>query len=192
MIREEFDAIVAALRPFVVDAPAAEKPNGDERRPGKTPIKVEKGGTLQEAIERAQQRPPAEPFTDKRTAPFDEEAMYQRFRARMIDDAKLDPILLHLLVNQPEIIVEYEKTVENIEGSTLRGRVARLIAKGFFDDAKTTGNARTELTRTGPEPNSGGLSTTLAALVAAGFLTRAGEGWVKAPGVKVTEKEIST
>jgi hypothetical protein len=188
MIREEFDAIVAALRPFVTDAPAS---NG-----GKSATPAEKKtAELHSSIDAMQRRnakPPAEPFTDKRTAPFDEEAMYQRFRARMIDDAKLDPILLHLLINQPEIIVEYEKTVETIEGSTLRGRVARLIARGFMDEPKTTGNVRTELTRTGPEPNSGGLSTTLAALVGLGFLTRAGEGWVKAPGVKVTEKAIES
>ena len=121
---------------------------------------------------------------------FDKEALYQEFRARFIEDAKMDPVLLNLLLVQPEIIVEYERRVETIDGSSLRGRVARLVAQGFFGEPRTNSAVDKELGRTGTRPNSGNLSTTLAGLVVAGFLVRSDEGVVAAPGVKVTEKQL--
>lgn len=119
---------------------------------------------------------------------FDEEALYQRFRARIIDDAQIDPVLLKLIAVQPEMIVEYERRVETLDGSSIRGRVAKLIAQGFMDEQRTTGAVRSELARTGSDVNSGGLSTSLGALLSQGFLVRAGDGWKRAPGIKITEK----
>lgn len=122
---------------------------------------------------------------------FDEEAMYQRFRARFIDDAKMDPVLLNLIMVQPEIIVEYERRSETLDGSSLRGRIAKLIAGGFFDDPKTNGNTVTELRRIGTEPNSGNVSRAIADLISSGFLTRVGsDKFQRAPGVKITERAL--
>lgn len=123
-------------------------------------------------------------------AAFDEEALYQRFRARIIDDAQIDPVLLKLIAVQPELIVEYERRSETLDSSTIRGRIAKLIAQGFIDEKRTTGQVRSELARTGSDVNSGGLSTALGALLSAGFLVRSGDGWQRAPGIKVREKEI--
>lgn len=124
---------------------------------------------------------------------LDEEALYQRFKQRFIDDAKTDPILLQLIAAQPEIVVGIEARVVELDGSTTRGRVARLMAAGWFNTARKTGTVRTELARTGADPGGGGtLSDILGAYVRDGFLVREGEGYVFAPGVKVTEKRLET
>lgn len=129
------------------------------------------------------------------SAAFDEEALYQRFKTRMINDAQLDPVLLHLLTQQPELIVEYERRVETVDTSTLRGRVCKLIAEGFFEQARATSAVRRELQRTGPDPGGGGsLSGQLSDLLRLGFLVREGDFWKGAPGVKITrhEKQLET
>lgn len=122
-----------------------------------------------------------------------EEALYQRFRARFIDEATIDPTLVHLMMARPEIIVGYERRVEQLDGSTLRGRVCRLIAQGWLTHGRATGAIRKELARTGADPGGGGnLASTLADLVRQGFLERGEHGWTTAVGVKVTEQEIQT
>lgn len=125
--------------------------------------------------------------------PFDEEALYQRFRARFIDEATIDPTLVHLMMTQPEIIVGYERKVEELDGSSLRGRIAGLLADGFLDEPRTNGNVTSELKRIGTEPNSGNVSRAIADLISSRFLTRVGaDKYQRAPGVKVTKKSIET
>lgn len=157
--------------------PGAVKPNGQN-------------ATLAE-IDEFLGRPP---FDARRglgeTPPFDEEALYQRFRARFIDEAQMDPVLCRLIMVQPEIIIEYERRTETPDASSLRGRILKLIATDFLNVERTNGNVVTELRRTGTEPNSRNVSRTLADLVSAGFLTRSGAGFMRAPGVKVSEKAV--
>lgn len=130
---------------------------------------------------------------DARAFTLDEEALYQRFKARIIDDAQIDPLLLRMIAVQPEMIVEYERRTETLDGSSLRGRIAQLIHGGFFDEPRTNGNVVTELRRIGTEPNSGNVSRQLADLIASGFLTRVGnDRYQKAPGVKIRERELET
>ncbi len=119
------------------------------------------------------------------------ERLYREFKARFINDAKIDPILLHLIQSRPEIVVEIERQVVRVDGTTLKGRVARLIAGGYFGEMRLTGTVKKELMRTGPEPNGGNLSTTLGGLVTDGFLTRDGDGYIAAPGCTVSEEIIT-
>jgi len=124
---------------------------------------------------------------------LDSEALYQMFRARFIDEARTDPVLLKLLVAQNEIVVEFEPSVIELDGSTMKGRVARLIAAGWFSTTRTTGGVRKELARTGADPGGGGtLSDNLSALLRDGFLVRDGDGWLQAAGVKVTQRALET
>lgn len=119
-----------------------------------------------------------------------EEKLYQRFKARLIDECRVDPILLELLTNRPEIVIDVEPRVMSLDGSSLRGRLARLMASGFFATAKTQSACRAELRRTGTDVNSGQLSTSVNDFVKDGFLTRDGDGYVLAAGIKITEREV--
>jgi hypothetical protein len=118
------------------------------------------------------------------------EKLYQQIKNRLLDDLRVDPVFVQILANVSEIVVELTPRVVTLEGDSLKGRVARLIAGGFFNEPKRQGAARSELVRTGPDCNSGNLSRAMTEFVADGFLTRDGESFVKAPGVKVTEKLI--
>ena len=119
------------------------------------------------------------------------ERLYQKLKARLIDECRADPVLLQLLTQQNELLVEFEPRVVQVDGNTVRGRVARQIAQGWFNEPKTTGGTRKELARTGADPGGGGtLSDVLASYVRDGFLERADDGYQRAPSIKVTEKEL--
>jgi len=173
MTHDEAAALIQTIRSFVQDAPA--KPLG---RPGPPPAAPPNGKPKE--------------YTPQES--FDFERIYLAFKARLVDELREDPILLQLIMQRPELVVEFEPRVVTISGNTsgtTRERVARLIALGWFDEAKTTGGTRRELTRTGADPGGGGtLSDVLASYVRDGFLTREGDGYSKAPGLKVTEKEL--
>lgn len=191
MNQHDAEILISTIKSLVSENP--QRDNGKKNlleqamEDGKRTAKMIGAVDLVDATPRRQ----VEPFTPAREAPFDEEAMYQRFRARFIDDARIDPTLLHLIANQPEIIVEYERTIEKVDAGTLKGRIARLIAAGWFTSSRATSAVRRELARTGADPGGGGsLSEKLSELQRSGFLTREGEGWIQAPGIKVSEQEI--
>lgn len=113
----------------------------------------------------------------------EEESLYQTFKARLASEA---PAILKLLVEKPELTVEVTRVELTADGSTLRGRIARLIASGWFDDGKTQGATRSELQRTGPGTNSGNISTAFSAFVKDGFLTaEAGNVYRSVRGMKI-------
>lgn len=121
------------------------------------------------------------------------EAIYLEIKNRLIDDMRTDPILLKLVAAQPEILIELEPTVIEMEGTSLKGRIARLIGQGFVDEQRKAGGIRAELARTGSDVNSGNLSRALSDFVREGLLTfEAGDTYRRAPGLKVTEKRLST
>jgi hypothetical protein len=104
--------------------------------------------------------------------------------------AVADPSVLKILTSKPEIEVLVERKTIQIDGSSLKGRVARLIAQGFMREGVTHGATRTELKRTGPDVNSGNLSTVFKDFVRDGFLTLEGDRYKAAPGMKVTTKDL--
>lgn len=133
----------------------------------------------------------ADPYKAPAAADVDFEVLYQKVKRRLLNDLQVDPIFVKLLATQPEIMVEIEPRIVTIDGSSLKGRVARLMAAGWFKEARKSGAVRSELTRTGNDPGSGGrLSEALSEYVIQGFLTREGEAYMLAPGVKVSEKVL--
>jgi len=117
-----------------------------------------------------------------------DEALYQAIRARILQD---EPILLKALTTHPELVVEVTPRVMTVEGDSMKGRVTRLMAKGWFDQARETGDVRKELARTGNDPGGGGtLGIMLNRFVSDGFFVREGAAFVLAPGVKVSEREL--
>lgn len=124
-------------------------------------------------------------------APERLERLYQYIKNRIIDECRIDPILLELLTTRPEIIVSVEPRLVELRGDNLKGRVARLMAAGWFGQQRATSSVRQELARTGSDPVGGGtLSDVLGNFVKDGFLIRVGGGYAFAPGVKVTEREL--
>lgn len=180
--QHDADKLIETIRSLV--APTAAPASGK--------VKIEPKANPPAALERTQRE--ATGNMGEHIAPFDDaatERQYQAFKNRLIEEATIDPVLLHLLTVRPEIVVEVERKIENIDGGTMRGRCASLIAQGWFDQERATSAVRAELTRTGADPGGGGtLGTRLSELQRAGFLTLSGKGWIKAPGVKVTERTI--
>lgn len=98
---------------------------------------------------------------------LDMDAIYAEVKRR----AATDPGVLRVLTEKPEIELAIERKVIQVDGSSLKGRIAKLIASGFFNEGKTQSGTRSELKRTGSDVNQGNLWKTLASLVSDGFLT---------------------
>lgn len=151
---------------------------------------------LQGATDRVIQIQPASNPNGGGKASFSAEAaeeLYQHIKNRLIEECRVDPVLLHLLTTRPELVVEVEPRTVTVDGTTLKGRVARLMAQGWFANPRAVSACRKELARTGADPGGGGgLSDCLAAYTRDGFLVREGDGYQLAPAVAVSEKHIKT
>lgn len=111
----------------------------------------------------------------------DEEALYQRFKSRLTKEA---PKLLQILGIAPEISVSNERETIEVDGKSLRGRLAMLISKGWFDEPHNASMAWTELKRTGKDPGKPNVYKECDRLVEIGFLTKESEGYQVVPGMK--------
>jgi hypothetical protein len=118
------------------------------------------------------------------------EAIYRELKNRLIDDLRTDPILLKLIAAQPELLIELDPQVVTIDGSSQKGRIAKLIANGFLDVAKRPGEIRNEAGKTGGDINGSNISTILSEFVSSGFLTREGDRYKRAPGLKVSQRAL--
>jgi len=98
-------------------------------------------------------------------------------------------VILRVLTQCSELEVAQEKVMVEVDGKSLRGRIAQLAAQGFFADERAPGHVFKELNRTGPGVNSGNVSKELAKLVGFGILTRESDGFRIAPGAKVRLKK---
>ncbi len=114
---------------------------------------------------------------------FDNERLYQAIKERLVKEA---PGILKVLTIRPELEVKVERRTVQADGSSLKGRIAQLIAEGFFNDGKTQSAARSELKRRGSDPNSGNLWREITALQKDGFLTKeSGDAYRAVEGMKV-------
>lgn len=115
---------------------------------------------------------------------YDEDALYARIRARLLKDA---PALMKILAVKPEINVAVTRDVIEVDGKTLRGRLARLIADGFFDEARAGNAAFSELQRLGFSTAKPNVYRELDGLAALGFLTKEPTGGYQA----VTDMKVN-
>ena len=186
MTKAEADKLIAAIRELVADAPAPGPVLEGGRRGGKVDARREVDVTTAPSTNSIGE--PRSSFTDA-----DLEMLYQAFKGRLIDEMRVDPILLQLVLNRPELEVLVEPRTVTLDTASLKGRVARLLAQGWLDEAQATSAIRYELARTGADPGGGGrLSENLADLLREGFLVRAGDKWQRAPGIKITERTLTT
>jgi hypothetical protein len=99
---------------------------------------------------------------------IDEDELYRRIKARLVKEA---PAILRVLTEKPELRVEVEIPTITVKGDTLRGRIGRLIAEGFYDRGATSPGTQKELARRGKDPGVTNMARELNELAALGFLT---------------------
>lgn len=114
---------------------------------------------------------------------FDEESLYQRFKSRLLSE----PAVLAILKTEPILNVTVEKSTVNADGSTLLGRIALLISRGWMDETRTNSAIVKELGRTGGQTIAPRVSEALTKLKTMGFVTDEGEGW---QAVKPMKRDI--
>lgn len=194
MEKHEAEKLIETIKSFIEDAPPDTLSVDDGRKVIERMARERLKPGADNRVDESDPRPWPENGSIGQMTPSELEKLYQMFKARFIDDAKFDPILLQLIMVQPEIIIGYERKVEQIDGATLKGRVARLIATGWIGTTpRATSAIRKELARTGSDPGGGGtLADQLSALQRGGFLHREADGWTAAPGIKISEREITT
>lgn len=113
----------------------------------------------------------------------DEEALYQRFKARLAKEA---PQLIKVLSVAPELEVSVERKTIQTDESSAMGMIAILIKEGFLKDTIGATEVWKEMKR---RWNYGGISARayeqLDKLTAMGFVSKESDGYRAVPGVKV-------
>jgi hypothetical protein len=167
---------------------ALEKLLGDPRPMPGPPVAAT--GKAQEAGKTSADARPV-PGGSPGSAPAFEE-LYQRIKARLLDELRVDPTFVKLLANQPEILLEIEPVVVEMDGGTLQGRICRLVAEGFLDTPRSQADINRELARTGAQAHTGRLSEAVNALKLIRIVTQEDTGYRRAPGVKVSSHTLQT
>lgn len=117
------------------------------------------------------------------------DALYNQIKKRLIAEA---PQILKVLATKPAIVVEITPRVVTIEGSSLKGRLARLIAKGGLETSREATDIRKELQLTGGEIHPSNMSKALAEFVLDGFLSKVGNSkYKRVEDVKISERDLT-
>lgn len=112
---------------------------------------------------------------------LDMDAIYAEVKRR----AAADPGILALLRQQPELKVTVERRTIEASDATLYGRLACLIADGFFDEARAGNAAFVELQRRGQSTAKPNVYRELDKLTLQGFLTKEDGGYLAVKGMKI-------
>jgi hypothetical protein len=118
------------------------------------------------------------------------DALYKQIFIRLLQDLPEHPLVLQLVASRPEIVVRVQKQTVELDGGTLRGRLAILVSENFFNDRATGYSAWQELTRRGIGSAKPNVYRELDELTKMGFLLKSDEGYQAVPGMKVTKKTI--
>lgn len=118
------------------------------------------------------------------------DAGYALLKARLLSDPA---VLAALDAARPELVVEISRPRFEIDGSSVKGRIARLIHEKFFDSPKRQADVLREFRRRGWLDAKAGNAVVIrpmADVTEMGFLTIEAEGYQIAPGAKISMKEI--
>lgn len=106
--------------------------------------------------------------------------------------AAAEPELIALLSKKPQIVVTIDRPIIQVDGATIKGRIIRLLAEGFYDAGATNSGTRSELKRTGADANNANIGRVLSELLRDGFLTlEAGDKFRAVEGMKVRIEDRS-
>jgi hypothetical protein len=126
-------------------------------------------------------------------AGFDEDGMYERFKARLLTEAESEPEIIRLLAARTTLEVEKVEKVLEVKDDTPQGKFLMLIADGFFDEPKAVKDAFAELRRRGGSWAPPTVSNFARSFAADGLLSVEGGGkgtkYLKAPGLKIKVKK---
>lgn len=104
-----------------------------------------------------------------------------------------DPVLIRLAMEKPAIEVTITKKVLPLDDSSIKGKVARLMAGDFWQDradrARTFADVKAELVRRGLDPKTPNLriAAPLKEFLELGFFFKEGDSYILAPDVQVSE-----
>jgi hypothetical protein len=128
------------------------------------------------------------------SAPASGTADVEGIVAQVLGKLKASPefAALHVAAEKPEISVTVQRKVIDLDGSTLKGRLAQMIAEGWFEEAKTGNAAFNELQRRGCGTAKPNVYRELDKLAEWGFVTKESEGGYKAvEGMKINIREVA-
>ena len=107
--------------------------------------------------------------------------LWAAIRSRLVKD----PVVLKVIATKPQIDVEVRRQTVTADGDSWVGRVAQLLAEGFFDEPKKTGVVFAEAARRGAKGIPARADEAVKKLFAMGFLTREADGFLAVPDMKV-------
>lgn len=132
----------------------------------------------------AGQAPAALPAAFTPPAPvanIEEEDLYQRLKTRLIKEA---PFLIRVLNETVGIDVRELRQTIDVDGKSLRGRVALLILRGFFDQITSANAAYNEFKRVGFSIAKPTVYSECNKLTEMGFLTKEKDGYQAVAAMK--------
>lgn len=116
------------------------------------------------------------------TIDLDIEHIYSIVKERLSDEA---PSIIRLLTVKPEIEVTVERETVTINNSKWLGRVAGMVAEGYFDTPRKAGDVFREASRRGMAGVAPRADEACKSLWSMGFLTREEDGFKAVKGMKV-------
>lgn len=125
---------------------------------------------------------------------FDNEALYQAIKARLIEELPGDVRVLQIVTSRPELVVQVKKQIIEADGESVTGLIGKLIAEGYFDAGVSSTATLKELQRMGRSLSPGTLYPAMDKIATMGFLTiedgkdyrgRARKEYKAVPGMKV-------
>ena len=122
----------------------------------------------------------------KKSAPVDADKLYDAIRQRLLKD----PAIIQLRTTKPELQVTQTREIVEMDGKTLRGRIARLVHSGYFSEPRLGQTVYNELARLGFDTAKPNVYRELAVLAELGFLTKEEAGFLVVSGMKVNLKSV--
>lgn len=127
---------------------------------------------------------PAAATDGVRNFSYDMHQIYTAIKTRALQD----PEVLEVLARRPELRVTIEPKVLEVDGASLRGGIALLIHKGFFNAPKNGHTTFKELQRIGRRVASANVYRELDNVAEMGFLTSEKDGYL-ATDLRVTVRK---
>lgn len=148
-------------------------------------VEITKRATPQKAITPSSNGDATPPLGS--TLDLDADAIYAMVKSRLIAEA---PGLLKIVTIKPELEVHVRRETVTVNNSKWLGRVAGMIAEGFFDAPRKAGEVFREASRRGMSGVAPRADEACKSLHSMGFLTREEDGFKAVKGMKVNLVEV--
>lgn len=154
-LKADVRELSARIRQLTENAPSSN---------GKAAVDAPRSGHSQREMPEAPTPAGAAAFTLEPS--LDNERLYQAFKQRLLSE----PAVLKVIAQKPELRVEITRPTIETDADSIQGRLARLIADGFFDTSVSGGQVTRQLARSAYSARPGTLWPALDKLALLGFL----------------------